>query len=132
MNEQIRILYIEDNADNREIMQILLGDMLGYRNLVLFDNTSDIMTRLHKYPERFDVIFLDIDIKPDDGYTVCQMLRQDTDYREAVIISVTASTKPQELKKMKELGFNGIIPKPLSYDTFPQLFQRILADGDIW
>jgi CheY-like chemotaxis protein len=132
MSKQPKFVYVEDNANNREVMKLFLEDMLGYQHLILFDTTADIITRLHSHSQHFDVIFLDIDILPDDGYTVCQLLRQDTIYHDAVIISVTASIRPQELMKMKEVGFNGMISKPLSFDTFPEILQRILKDGNIW
>jgi hypothetical protein len=36
------------------------------------------------------------------------------------------------VKMLKEAGFDGVIAKPLDYDTFPNVLHRILKGEQVW
>jgi hypothetical protein len=38
----------------------------------------------------------------------------------------------EEVKKLKDVGFNGAIAKPLNYDTFPAALRHILNNEEVW
>ncbi len=125
-------LYIEDHPASRRIMQILLVDVMGYSQLMMIEDTDKLIKKLEDSHRSFDVIFLDINVKPDDGYAACAMLRAHERFRQAKVIGLTANAMPSDMRRMQEIGFDGAIGKPLSHDTFPEQVERILAGQPIW
>ena len=125
-------LYVEDNASNVKVVQLLLQKAMGVQNLVIFEHSEDFMTRVKELPERPEVILLDIHVKPYDGFEMLKMLRADAEYDQTRIIAVTASVTNEEVEQLRTCGFDGGIGKPLSLSTFPDLLSRILKGEHVW
>jgi len=126
------ILYFEDDRLSREVMRACLTRGLGYREVWIFEDSADFESRLHRVGAKPDVIFLDIHIEPIDGFTMLNLIRQSDTYRTTKVIALTASVMNEEVKLLKEAGFDGVIAKPLDYDTFPATLHRILQGEQIW
>jgi two-component system sensor histidine kinase TorS len=48
------------------------------------------------------------------------------------IVALTASVMNEEVEQLKDAGFNGVIPKPIDMDGFPDLIEAILDGKDVW
>ncbi len=125
-------LYIEDHPASRKVMHMLLVEMMGFSDLTLLENTENFIEKLNHLKKEFDVIFLDVNLAPVDGFHVCQILRTLDAYQNTQIVAVTAATKPADLARMQSVGFNGAISKPLNMETFSDQVQSILAGDDLW
>lgn len=125
-------LYIEDHPASREIMTVLLTTVMRYQHLYTLENTQDLEVAIERFGQAFDVVFLDLNLQPLNGYEACAILRRLESTKAARIIGVTANTAASAQQKMVETGFNGIIGKPISHKSFPALLTRILAGEDIW
>jgi two-component system, cell cycle response regulator DivK len=126
------LLYIEDDQNSREIMQVLLNDLMGFKDYACFESTENFMSRFEGLPTVPDLIFLDIQIEPHNGYEVLAMLRA-LPHRDAItVIATTASVSLQEVQHLKEAGFNGLIGKPIKARSFPQLVNRFLEGEEVW
>src|SRR5574341_386798 len=110
-------LYIEDHPASRRMMELLLTDLLGYQDLTVFDSSQDLIQKMENLSKKFDVIFLDLRLKPHDGYAVITLLRNHKVFQTMRVVAVTASTDHAEIEKMKATGFSALIGKPLSYET---------------
>ena len=131
MSEPI-ILYVEDDELSREVMYTLLTRGLGYSSVIVFENSGDFALELDTLSTIPDVIFLDIHMEPVDGFTLLRLIRQRIKYNSTRVVALTASVMNEEVKKLKDAGFNGVIAKPLNYETFPNALRRILDKEDIW
>jgi CheY-like chemotaxis protein len=49
-----------------------------------------------------------------------------------MVMALTASVMNEEINKLREAGFDGVLGKPLSFHTFPDTLRRILAGERIW
>lgn len=125
-------LYVEDDALSREVMVILLENLVGVGSLTIFEESKDFMARLSAVDPMPDFILLDIHVKPHDGYEILRLLRSDADYRECKLIAVTASVMTDEVQKLKADGFDGALAKPLDMTTFPELIERLEAGEAVW
>ena len=125
-------LYIENHVASRKVMRLLLVDMLDYSDLTLWENTEQVIEKLEQLETPFDIIFLDLDLEPLNGYEVCRQLREHASYQQTSIVAVTATTKPGDLRQMENVGFNGALSKPLNLNAFPDQLQRILAGDELW
>ncbi len=125
-------LYVEDDASSRRIVEVLLCRIMGFSAVAIFENTVNFLANVRALPISPDVIFLDIQTRPYDGYEVLRLLRGDGTYEAAIVIAMTANVMSHDVELLKKAGFNGLIGKPLLNDTFPQLVEKILAGESIW
>jgi CheY-like chemotaxis protein len=125
-------LYFEDDALSREVMRVCLTRGMGYHNVRIFEDSSDFEKRLDSVDSKPDVVFLDIHIEPIDGFEMLKLIRQSETYQSTRVIALTASVMNEEVKMLKEAGFDGVIAKPLDYDTFPNVLHRILKGEQVW
>jgi CheY-like chemotaxis protein len=125
-------LYFEDDALSREVMRVCLTRGMGYHNVRIFEDSSDFEKRLGSVDSKPDVVFLDIHIEPIDGFEMLKLIRQSETYQSTRVIALTASVMNEEVKMLKEAGFDGVIAKPLDYDTFPNVLHRILKGEQVW
>ena len=126
------ILYVEDDAKSRTIVKILFEKIMGYSNLTIFADSEDFQTRITGLDPKPNVIFLDIQIHPLDGFEMLKILRQNDTYRDAIVIAMTANVMSHDVEKLKEIGFDGLIGKPLVKAAFPELVERIIKGESVW
>ena len=126
------ILYFEDDRLSRDVMRACLTRGLGYHNVTIFEDSTDFEGRLAGLSSRPDVIFLDIHMEPIDGFAMLRLIRQSEAYQATKVIALTASVMNEEVKMLKEAGFDGVIAKPLDYDIFPTVLRRILNGEQVW
>ena len=125
-----RIFIIEDDLSNRVIMQMLL-EQAGAR--VAFERWGkESVAKLEAFAP-VDIILLDLMFPQGvTGYDIFDNIRAEEDFNAIPIVAVSASDSSEAIPKTKEKGFRGFIPKPVSYDEFPNQIAKILAGETIW
>lgn len=131
-SKQFSCLYVEDNASNRLVMELLIKTAMNARRLTIFKDSSNFMERVKALPHPPDVILLDIHVPPIDGFEMLNLLRADTDYDNSKIIALTASVTSEEIDDLRSIGFDGAIGKPLRVESFPGLLTKILQGETVW
>jgi CheY-like chemotaxis protein len=126
------ILYFEDDTLSREVMKTCLTRGMGYHRIWIFEDSADFEDRLISVGLKPDVVFLDIHIEPIDGFAMLKQIRQSETYQATKVIALTASVMNEEVKMLRDAGFDGVIAKPLDYDTFPNALARILKGEQVW
>lgn len=126
------VLYFEDDALSREVMHACLTRGMGYHNVVIFEDSIDFEAKLAQLPTRPGVIFLDIHMEPLDGFEMLRVIRRNDAYRSTRVVALTASVMNEEVKLLRDAGFDGVIAKPLDFELFPAIMQRILAGESVW
>jgi CheY-like chemotaxis protein len=125
-------LYVENDSDSREVMDILMRKRIGNNHLIIFEDSEDFLERVAELPSVPDVFLLDIHVGPLDGYVMLDQLRNDPRYADKTVIAITASVMNTEVDELKVAGFNGLIGKPLDKTLFPKLLQDILRGEAVW
>jgi two-component system cell cycle response regulator DivK len=125
-------VYVEDDPLSRQVMELLLARGLGYSNLIVFEDSRDFMARLEALPTQPDAIFLDIHVRPHDGFALLDMIRGCPDYARVVVVAVTASVMNEEVAMLKDAGFDGAIGKPIDQVFFPEFVRGVLHGENIW
>lgn len=111
----IRILIVEDNEMNQEILETRLG-FRGYATLVA-SNGADGITLAQK--EKPDIILMDMSLPVLDGWEATRRLKADPETAVIPIIALTAHALAEDLDRCMEAGCN-------SYETKPVNFNRLL------
>lgn len=117
-----RILVIEDNPTNMELVEYLLK-AAGYTFLSATDGMRglEVIRR-----ERPDLIVCDLQMPVLDGYAVLRQLRADAQLRSIPIIAVTALSMPGDRRNVLGAGFNGYISKPIEPENFVAALEKLL------
>jgi CheY-like chemotaxis protein len=131
-NNQPVFLYVEDDMSSRKVIEVLIRAVLGYSNISIFENSENFMQRVDALEHQPDVIFLDVQMSPYDGYEMLAMLRSDPRFATTTIIAMTANVMSYDVDKLRREGFTGLIGKPIMKESFPDLVRRILAGEAIW
>jgi two-component system cell cycle response regulator DivK len=105
-----RILVVEDQADNRQILRDLLTSE-GYRVIEAQDGEEGI--RAAK-AERPDLILMDIQLPLLDGYEATRRIKADPALRAIPIIVVTSYSLSGDEAKARAAGCDDFVPKPYS------------------
>lgn len=112
-----RILVIEDEASLQNILRIFLEDA-GYQ-VTLADDGMDGIAAFHK--DSFDLVLLDIMMPRLDGYSVCEMIRNES---STPVILLTALDDEDNQMKGFNLLADDYITKPFS---MPLVLKRMEA-----
>lgn len=102
------IAVVEDNADNRLLLQALLGE---HYDLIEFDNGADALAGL--IASLPDLVLLDISLPGMDGNEILSRIRDDERLRPLPVIALTAHAMSGDREKYLSAGFNDYITKPI-------------------
>jgi two-component system cell cycle response regulator len=117
-----RILVIEDNADNLELMTYLLK-AFGHTTLVAADGISGLDLARCESP---DLILCDIQMPGMSGYQVVRELQNDPTLAQIPRVAVTALAMVGDREKVLAAGFEGYIAKPIVPEDFVPLVEKFL------
>jgi two-component system, cell cycle response regulator DivK len=117
-----RILYIEDNFDNRLLVRRVL-QAEGYTVLEAVDGHEGLAKAAEVQP---DLILMDINLPELDGYEVTARLKQLPGMSRVPIIAVTANVMKGDREKTLAAGCDGYIQKPIDIDALPGHIERFL------
>lgn len=112
-----RILVIEDNPLNMELMVFLLKSF-GHSPICAYDGEEGLALADKHHP---DLIVCDIHIPKIDGYGVLERLKGGQP-----VIAVTALAMVGDKERLLQAGFNGYISKPIDPETFVEQLDRFL------
>jgi CheY-like chemotaxis protein len=129
---QPHFLYVEDDMRSRKVVELLLTKVMGYREVTIFEDSADFMERVRALAQVPDVIFLDVQIAPHDGYEMIKMLRSEPDYQQATIIAMTANVMSHDVEQLRGVGFSGLIGKPVLKENFADLVDKLLNGEQVW
>jgi len=125
-------VYVDDDPSSRKIVELMLTRLLNFQFVTVYEDSADLPTRLATLSPAPNVFFLDIQMQPLDGFQVLAQLRADPRYAHTTIIAMTANVMAHDVEKLRQVGFDGLIGKPLVKDSFPDLVARILQGQSVW
>lgn len=107
------IAVIEDNADNRMLLQAILSDQYA------IDEYEDGPTALEGVRRRRpDLILLDISLPGTDGTQVLKEVRGDANLGTLPVIALTAHAMAGDREKYLSVGFDDYVTKPIVDERF--------------
>jgi adenylate cyclase len=109
MNQPPRILVVDDNELNREIMASRLGAH-GYATLQAADGEAALAAVGRHAP---DLIILDVMMPEPDGFEVCRRLKDSTASEFIPIILVTAKANTDDVVAGLDAGADEYLTKPV-------------------
>jgi CheY-like chemotaxis protein len=108
-----QILLIEDNPTNLQLMAYLLRS-LGHEVWEATNGTEGIALARN----RPDLILSDIQMPGVDGFEVARLVKSDPDLADLPLVAVTALAMVGDEERIRSVGFDGYISKPIEPQTF--------------
>lgn len=117
-----KILIVEDEPNIVVPLQFIMKDN-GYDVTVVFSGEEAVDAITESKP---DLILLDIMLPGMDGYELCQMIRQNPDWKGIKIIFLTALGREADMAKGMALDADAYITKPFSNKEVVEKVRNLL------
>ncbi|PYN84659.1 MAG: hypothetical protein DMD89_38780, partial [Candidatus Rokuibacteriota bacterium] len=124
----VKILYIEDNPENRMLVRALL-EAEGYTLVDAEEGLAGIEAALREQPA---LILLDMNLPGVDGYEVGVILKSFPSLKQVPIVAVTAYAMEGDRQRTLVAGCDGYIAKPIDADAFPRQVADFLRGKREW
>ena len=118
-----RILYVEDDADIREIVGMSL-EMVGDYTVLACGSCADALQEVDDFDP--DMLLLDVMMPDMDGPSTLRELRKRESAADAPAVFITAKVQAGDMAHYRQLGVFDVIIKPFDPMALPD---RI---GEIW
>lgn len=119
----LRVLVVEDNAVNLELVAALLEEE-GYQVLSASAAEAGLALALRERP---DLILMDVQLPGMTGYEVTRRLKADPATAAIPVIALTAHAMRGEEGRAKEAGCDAYLTKPLDTQIFRDTLRRLLG-----
>lgn len=119
-----RILYIEDNPENRTLVRRVL-EVEGYTVILAINAREGLAKALTDKP---DLILMDINMPEMDGYTTTAHIKSMPGLETIKVIALTANVMKGDKEKTLAAGCDGYIQKPIDVDQLPRQIARYLEN----
>jgi len=117
----ISILLAEDNPVNQKLAQKLLTKA-GY-NVDIANNGREAVDKYIAEPNKYDVIFMDIQMPELNGIEATTLLREQG-FKELPIIAMTANAMKGDRERFLSLGMDDYIAKPIKRDLVFEVLNK--------
>jgi len=118
-----RILVVEDNMDNYELVRFIL-ERAGYDVFLAVSGRDGVDAARFQKP---DLILMDLGLPEMDGWQAARMLKADDGTKSIPLFALTAHTLPGERKRAIQAGCDGYVSKPIHVEGFLKLIESALA-----
>ena len=121
------VLLVEDMEINREIVIALLEPTL--LEIDCAENGIDAVRVFSTAPEKYDLIFMDVQMPEMDGYEATRRIRAlDVPNAKTIpIVAMTANVFREDVEKCLEAGMTSHVGKPLAIDEIMDKLYKYLS-----
>jgi CheY-like chemotaxis protein len=107
-----RIAVVEDNPDNRLLVQALLEE-----HYELTEYETGVLATEGLVQDNPDLVLLDISLPEMDGTEVLQWIREQEELKDLPVVALTAHAMAGDREKFLAQGFNDYLTKPIVDET---------------
>jgi two-component system, cell cycle response regulator DivK len=118
-----RILVVEDNMDNYELVRFVL-ERAGYDVFLAMNGRDGVAAARLQKP---DLILMDLTMPEMDGWTAAEKLKADEITKPIPLYALSAHTLPSDRKRALEAGCDGYVSKPIHMAGFLEVVERALG-----
>ena len=121
-----KILVVDDNATNRELLHQLLmkwqvRHTLANSGIEALDHLSEATSQKQPYT----IALIDMQMPEMDGAELCSRIKQDPILGKIHLMLLTSSGRRGDAKKMQALGFSAYLSKPIDQSELYNTLQQI-------
>jgi CheY-like chemotaxis protein len=125
--KKIRILLVEDDADDVELLQEALNDSKVECDMDVIMEGDKVVPFLTSATELPDVIVMDFNLPKLHGREILTLIRQSKKFSHIPVVVLTTSASPHDMQFANDNGANRFITKPSTIHGFNQTVQAIVG-----
>jgi two-component system, cell cycle response regulator DivK len=118
-----RILVVEDNMDNYELVRFVL-ERAGYDVFLAMNGRDGVAAARLQKP---DLILMDLTMPEMDGWVAAEKLKADEITKSIPLYALSAHTLPSDRKRALEAGCDGYVSKPIHMAGFLDVVELALG-----
>jgi len=122
-----RILIVEDNMDNYELVRFVL-ERAEYDVFLAVNGRDGVDAAIAQKP---DLILMDLGMPEMDGWKATEKLKSDDATKSIPLYALTAHTLPHDRKKAIDAGCDGFVPKPIHMKNFVDVVEQALLAANV-
>ena len=111
MSDAPHILIVDDNDDNRYMLQLLL-EAEGHERIASAAGGKEAIALLNN--EKFDLVLLDVMMPDLTGDEVLAIIKENPDTRDVPVVMISSDTDIEKVSKCIEIGAEDYLPKPFN------------------
>lgn len=123
----MRLLIIEDNESNRDVLHELLSSDNIETTMI---SDSRLVKSYLEENEIVDVVLLDLEMPYFDGYEILKLFKSHQTWKSVPIVACTIHVS--EIQEARNRGFDAFIAKPLDADRFLEQLETVISGGNVW
>ncbi|WP_294965220.1 response regulator [Sulfurimonas sp.] len=123
----MKILIVDDNANNRMILKLLLQDYEEEHNIeFIIDEAKDGLEAVQMCKDNsYDIVMMDIMMPNMDGIEATKIIRETNS--EVMIIAVSAVDDSERKNEILNIGAEDYIPKPVNANIFSSRIKNYIT-----
>ena len=130
LTRPVDILLVEDNPGDVRLTQEAFRESRMPVKLSVVMDGEDALNYLYRRPPyenttRPDIILLDLNIPKKDGREVLSEIKNDLSLKYVPVVVLTTSNAEQDIVRTYNLNVNAYINKPVDFDKFFDIVQKI-------
>lgn len=116
-----RILVVEDNMDNYELVRFIL-ERAGYDVFLAVNGRDGVDAARLQQP---DLILMDLGMPEMDGWSAAEKIKSDPATRLIPLYALSAYTLPSDRKRALDAGCDGYLTKPIHMQSFLDAINKV-------
>ncbi len=117
-----RILIIEDNMDNHELIRFFL-ERDGYDTFLAMTGPEGLQAAIKQLP---DLVIVDLALPLMDGWDVTRGIKAEPKTALIPVVAVTARTMPLDRSRAMMAGCDEYIAKPIDFTALLRVVNRLM------
>ncbi len=122
------VLIADDHPLFRAALKQAVGHSFAQQSILEADSVDDMLALLHHH-KMLELIFLDLHMPGNDGFSSLMLLRNH--FPDITVVMVSSDEQSEIIQKSIDFGAAGFIPKSADLTEIQNAIEKIL-DGDIY
>jgi len=123
-----RVLIVDDNPTNLSILKHIL--QAAKLEVVALEDSSAVHSTMQQAIDNhqlFDLIILDIQMPPPDGYALASLIRHELPETATIPLLAYTSTTDRNAQRCKDAGFDAFLTKPARREILFKTIEKLLG-----
>lgn len=123
-----RVLIVDDNPTNLSILKHIL--QTAKLEVVALEDSSAVHSTMRQAIDNrhlFDLIILDIQMPPPDGYALASLIRHELSETATIPLLAYTSTTDRNAQRCKDAGFDAFLTKPARREILFKTIEKLLG-----
>ncbi|MFC1673381.1 ATP-binding protein [Pseudomonadota bacterium] len=122
-----RVLYVEDNPANIELMETILATVPGIDLTCVHTAELGLAAALKDHP---DLILMDINLPGMNGFEALAELRARDETQSIPVIAISAACLPRDIQEGLDAGFRAYLTKPFNVAELTRTVTGVLGNDN--